>query len=51
MKYALLKTESTTVITVSYPNNSESSTTKSILMVSYLAFGIANEVNSPSGKC
>ena len=50
MKCTLLETKLTTIITTLYPNNSRSSTMKSILIVSYLVFGIASRVNSPSGR-
>ena len=50
IKYALLKTEFTIIITTLYPNNSGSLITKSTLMVFYLVFGIASRDSSLSSK-
>ena len=51
MKCALLEIEYTTVMIISYPDDSRSSTTKFILIVSHYIFGIASSVSSPSSKC
>jgi len=51
IKCTLLEIKSTTVMTASYSNNSKSFITKSTLMVSHLAFGIASRVSSLSVKC
>ena len=48
IKYTLLDTEYTIIITVLNPNNSESLTTKSILIVFHLTFGTASGISSPS---
>ena len=43
--------ESTTVIITQNPINSESFTTKSILIVYHLIFGTASRFSSPRGEC
>jgi len=50
IRYTILNTESTIVITISNPNDSRISITKFILIVFYLVFGIANEFSFPSSS-
>jgi len=50
IRYTILNTESTIVITISNPNDSRISITKFTLIVFYLVFGIANEFSFPSSS-
>ena len=50
IKWVLLKTESTSIITVSNPTNSESSTIKLTLMVSNLISGTSSRYSSFKDK-
>ena len=50
IKYTILNTKSTIVITTSNPNDSRSSITKFILILFYLIFSIANKFNFPSSN-
>ena len=51
MKWALFDTEFTTIIIVLHLEGLGSSTTKFILRVSYLAFGIGSGCSSPTRGC
>ena len=50
IKYTILNTESTIVITILNSNNSRSFITKFILIVLYLTFGIVNKFSFPSSN-
>ena len=51
MKYAFLDTESTTVMTISQPADSRSSTTKSTLSIFQHALGTGRGYNSLTREC